>query len=329
MPPVSVQPVFLFSISRSGSTLVQRILAAHDGVATASEPWLMLPLAYSLRERGVDAEYWHPLLPTAIEEFAESLPDGLADYEAELRGLALRLYGKAAGPGATHFIDKTPPYSLIAAEIIRLFPEAKFVFLWRSPPSVMASMVEAWGPWRPTFMSADLFIGLPRLIAAYEANRERSHAARFEQLAGGDVEAWTGLCGYLGIEFDPEALRRFAEVDLGSRMGDQSGRRQYTALSSDPNEKWKQTFCNPLRREWCRRYLRFLGAERLATLGYSLPDLLAELDALPPRREQLAGDSWRALKSVAKEPLQARLRNRDLGTPNVVRTLLGAGPDSN
>lgn len=321
---VSLQPVFLFSISRSGSTLVQRILAAHTGVATASEPWVMLPQAYALRERGVDAEYLHRLLPTAIAEFSRSLPGGLSDYEAEVRELALRLYAKASGPEATHFVDKTPPYSLIAAEIIRLFPEAKFVFLWRSPPSVMASMVDTWGPWRPTFMSADLFVGLPRLVAAFEANRERSHAARFEQLAAGDRETWAALTEYLGISFEPEALSSFAEVDLGDRMGDQTGRRRYTTLSSDPTGKWKTTLANPLRREWCRRYLRFLGERRLATMGYSLAELLAELDAVPPSREDLGGDSWRALKTLAKEPIQVRTRNRWLATPNVVRTLLAA-----
>ena len=33
--------------------------------------------------------------------------------------------------------------------------------------SVTASMIETWGPWRPTFMSSDLFLGLPRLVNAY------------------------------------------------------------------------------------------------------------------------------------------------------------------
>ncbi len=321
---MSVQPVFLLSVSRSGSTLAQRILAAHRGVATASEPWLMLPQAFALRERGVDAEYLHRLLPTALEEFSRSLPGGLADYEAEVRELALRLYQRAAGPDATHFVDKSPPYCLVAEELLRLFPEARFVFLWRSPPSVMASMTATWGPWRPTLMSADLFVGLPRLIAAYEANRERCHAANFERLAGGDREAWEELTAYLGIEFEPAALSEFTAVDLGRKMGDPTGRRAYDALSSDPEGKWRQTLCNPLRREWCRRYLRFLGAERLATMGYDLDRLLAELDALPPSREQLGGDSLRALKTLAKEPAKARGRNRRLGMPNVVRTLLGA-----
>lgn len=321
---MGIQPIFLFSISRSGSTLVQRILGAHEGVATASEPWLLLPQAYTLRPRGVDAEYVHPLLVTAIEDFCEGLPGGRDDYLDELRRFTLRLYEKAAGDGAAYFLDKTPPYCLVAEEIMRLFPEGKFVFLWRNPLSVVASMIQTWGPWHPTFMSSDLFIGLPRLVATYEANRERVHAARFEDLAGGDEGHWRELTDYLGIEFEPEALAGFAKVDLGGRMGDPTGRKQYSSLSAEPLQKWKGTLANPLRREWCRRYLRFLGTARLATMGYEIDRMVAELDAQPASLDCFAADIWQATKDVAKEPVRVRTRGRRLGTPSVIRQLLEA-----
>jgi hypothetical protein len=321
---MAIQPIFLFSVSRSGSTLVQRIIGAHAGVATASEPWLLLPHAYTLRPRGVDAEYVHPLLVTAIEDFCAGLPRGRDDYLDELRGFVMRLYEKASGDGATHFLDKTPPYCLVAEEIMRLFPEGKFVFLWRNPLSVVASMIEVWGPWHPTFMSSDLFIGMPRLIAAYEANRDRVHAVRFEDLSGGDESRWTELMAYLDIEFDPDALAGFAKIKLSGRMGDPTGRKQYSALSTEPQRKWKGTLVNPLRREWCRRYLRFLGAERLGTMGYDLDRIVGELDAQPASLDSFAPDLWRAAKDVAKEPIRIRTRSRKLGTPSVIRELLEA-----
>jgi hypothetical protein len=323
---MGIRPIFLFSISRSGSTLIQRIIAAHDGVATVSEPWLLLPHAYTLRQRGVDAEYVHPLLVDAIEDFCEKLPGGRDDYLEEMREFTLRLYEKAADSGATHFLDKTPPYCLIAEEIMRLFPEGKFVFLWRNPLSVIASMIDTWGPWRPTFMSSDLFIGLPRLIAAYQENRGAVHAARFEDLSAPEPEeeAWRSLMAYLEIEFDPRTLADFAKVDLKGRMGDPTGRKRYSALSSEPAQKWRKTFANPLRREWCRRYLRFLGAERLAVMGYDLELLLADLNSLPSSTDNLATDLWEAVKDVAKEPVRVRTRTRRIGSPHVIRELLRA-----
>lgn len=319
---MAIQPIFLFSIPRSGSTLVQRIIAAHEGVATVSEPWLLLPHAYTLRPSGVDAEYVHSLMVDAIEDFCAELPRRGADYEQELRGFVLRLYEKAAGEGARYFLDKSPPYCLIAGEIMRLFPEGKFVFLWRNPLSVIASIVETWGPWRPTLFREDLFIGLPRLIATFQAEGSRAHATRFEDLLAGDSATWEGLMGYLGIPFKPAALEDFASIELNGRMGDPTGVGRYGALSDEPQQKWRQTLANPLRRAWCRRYLRFLGEERLAIMGYGLRQLLEDLDEQPSSSAELLADAGRLVKDVAKEPLRVRTRNRRLGGPNVIRELL-------
>lgn len=321
---MGVQPVFIFSVSRSGSTLVQRIVAAHEGVATAPEPWILLPHAYTLRREGVDAEYFQHLLATAVEDFSARLPRGEADYLAGISEFALNLYELAGEEGATHFVDKSPPYCLVAEEIMRIFPEGKFVFLWRNPLSVIASMIETWGPWRPTFMTADLFVGLPRLLAARQTNHSRSYAIRFEDAVTGDRETWAALMRYLEIEFDEAALTGFAKVEVEGRMGDPTGRRAYNSLSSDPQGKWRATLANPVRREWCRRYLRFLGEERLAAMGYDLRQLTAELDSLPHSRDGLATDLWQAARGIAQEPLRVRTRNRRLGMPNVVRTLLSA-----
>ena len=226
--------------------------------------------------------------------------------------------------GATHFVDKSPPYCLVAEELMQIFPEAKFVFLWRNPLSVIASMIETWGPWRPTFMTADLFVGLPRLLAARAAHQDRSHSLRFEAMTAGDRGTWQGLMDYLEVDFDEGALSSFAAVEIEGRMGDPTGRHAYNALSSDPEAKWKATLANPVRREWCRRYLRFLGEERLAAMGYDQRTLIAELEELPRNFDGVGPDLWRAARGIAREPIRVRTRNRRLGTPNVVRTLLSA-----
>jgi Sulfotransferase family len=229
-----------------------------------------------------------------------------------------------ASNGDTYFLDKSPPYCLIAEEIMRLFPEGKFIFLWRNPLSVIASLIDTWGPWRPTFMSSDLFIGLPRLVAAYEKHRDRVHTVRFEGLSAPDEEAWRSLMSYLEIEFEPTALTDFSKVELQGRMGDPTGRKRYSALSSEPGQKWRRTLASPIRREWCRRYLRFLGTERLAVMGYDLDRLLTDLDSLPRSTDSLGVDLWEAIKDLAKEPIRVRTRTRRIGSPHVIRELLRA-----
>jgi hypothetical protein len=252
------------------------------------------------------------------------LPEGSEDYLAELRRFVLRLYEKAAGEGPRYFLDKSPPYCLIAEEIMRLFPEGKFVFLWRNPLSVVASIVETWGPWHPTILSHDLFTGLPRLVAAFEANRARAHSVCFEQLVNGDEEPWQAMMGYLGIDFEPGALRNFSTVQLNGRMGDPTGRMLYSSLSSEPEQKWKSTLINPLRKEWCRRYLRFLGDQRLAVMGYDKQRIIADLDSQPTGMSNLLPDLGGLVRDLAKEPIRIPLRRRGVGGPNVLRELLTA-----
>lgn len=321
---MAIQPIFIFSVSRSGSTLVQRVIAAHEGVATVSEPWILLPYLYTQRPDGVSAEYEHGLMVAAIEDFCRTLPGQDEDYLAELRSFVLRLYEKAAGAGARYFLDKSPPYCLVAEEIIRLFPEGRFVFLWRNPLSIVASMIETWEPWHPTMYRSDLFIGLPRLLAAYTAHSTRAHSMRFEDLVGGDAAQWRELLDYLGIPFEPGALTRFSEVELNGRMGDPTGVQRYSSLSSEPQKKWKETLANPLRKEWCRRYLRFLGEERLALMGYDGSQIMRELNSLPTSASHLIPDIGRLIGDLAKEPIRIQVRRRGIGGPNALRELLRA-----
>jgi len=51
-----ITPIFIFSLPRSGSTLMERILATHPAVGTASEPWILLPFLYTRIRDGVYAE---------------------------------------------------------------------------------------------------------------------------------------------------------------------------------------------------------------------------------------------------------------------------------
>jgi hypothetical protein len=185
-------------------------------------------------------------------------------------------------------------------------------------------MIETWehGKWYPTMYHSELFVGLPRLVSAYEKYEDRARSVRFEDLARGDEAVVAGLMNYLGIEFDPQVLQRFAQVTLSGRMGDLKGTAQYSALSTEPLDKWKRTIVNPVRIAWCRRYIRFLGEERLAVMGYSRDQLMEDLGSQPVRANGVAGDLGRLIVDIAKEPVRVRIRRQGLGGPNVVRKLL-------
>jgi hypothetical protein len=304
-----IRPIFVFSIPRGGSTLLQRVLASHAEVATVSEPWLLLPLFYSLREHGARAEYWHQSAAQAIDDFCRELPAGRADYLEAVHDLAIDLYARASADGSRYFVDKTPHYHFIANEVIDAFPEGRFIFLWRNPLSVLASCIETFrdGRWQPYFFTADVVAGVRNLVDAWERNRARAHAVRYEDLVRGGDEPWREVFAYLELSFEPELLSRFTEVPLRGRYGDPTGTR-YRTLSAEPLQKWTGTLSGPVRKAWCRRYLRDLGERRLRAMGYDLPDLLRELDGVPSRGHSVTTD----LASMAGSWIRQSAKTRAL-----------------
>src|SRR5215217_1222403 len=134
-----MKPIFIFSLPRTGSTLLQRVLSAHNEVSSVAEPWVLLPLLYSLRKNGAYSEYGNNLMVSAVEDFCSELPNGRDDYLFEIRECVLRLYQKVSksSDSPSYFLDKTPRYHLVADDIVQMFPDGKFILLWRHPLSVI------------------------------------------------------------------------------------------------------------------------------------------------------------------------------------------------
>lgn len=304
VPP---QPIFVLSLPRSGSTLVQRVLSTYPAVATSAEPWLLLPFLGPLEAQIPVRTGWQQSVDEAVRAFIAEMPRGEDDYLEALRPFVAQLYARAAGTECEYFLDKTPPYHWVAKPIFRLFPEAKFVFLWRNPLSVVASVIETFGNgrWRPDDYRGTLFEGPRNLVAAYEANAERALAIRFEDLLGVEADAWRRLADHLGLEFSPESLSAFTNVRFEGGHGDPVGVHRYAQLSNEPVEKWRRTLSSPVRKLWCRRYLRWLGEDALATMGYDLGDLLRDLDGLPMEHARLGSDLGQMGRGLAREAVAA------------------------
>jgi hypothetical protein len=303
-----ITPVFLLSLPRSGSTLVQRVIAAHDPISTASEPWILLPLLGPVQPANTMDDPWQRSVALALEDFVAELPGGEEEYLREVHDFALRLYERVAEPGSTHFLDKTPHYYLVVDIILRAFPEARFVFLWRNPLSVISSLVESFGEgrWRMARYRLQLFHGVHDYVSAFDRHRDRVYGVRYEDLLASE-DAWRSMMDYIGVPFEPSSLERFADVALAGRMQDPTGTRNYRTVTTEPLEKWRRTIGNPVRVGWCRRYLHWLGPDRLATMGYDLDELLASLDAVPVTSDQVMPDVLELAHSAGREIWRARM----------------------
>jgi hypothetical protein len=276
-------------------------------VATSTEPWLLFPLLNPLRPKERRPRPDDPGAPEALDDFIPKLAGGREAYDADLAEFVLRVYSRAGTPGARFFVDKTPAYLRIIDEIVRLLPDSRFVFLARNPLGVLSSVMEtlSHGRWSTHGWRAEmLFRGWDQLASGYVRHRERSHLVRYEELVGGGGPPWRELAAYIGIEFDPAGLQRFGSVRLDGPMvspGEHPG-----SLTRTPVEKWRETIDDRYRQAWARRYLRWIGPDRLAALGYDLDEMLASLDAVPVRRRPRADDLRIAATSIARDIVKAR-----------------------
>ncbi|MDN5780685.1 MAG: sulfotransferase [Luteimonas sp.] len=118
----SAEPIFIFGMPRSGTTLVDRIISSHSQVQSAGE----------LQEFGL-----------ALKRMSGSRTNHLLDVDTIQRaaGIDMGLLGKRyidstrpAGTGATpRFIDKLPHNFLYAGFIARALPNARMICLHRDP----------------------------------------------------------------------------------------------------------------------------------------------------------------------------------------------------
>jgi hypothetical protein len=267
----TMKPIFIFSQPKSGSTLLQRILGASRAISTVTEPWILLPFIYTLRSYGVESEYWHGHAVRAIEDFNQELPNGKEDYKYELRKFILNLYKKASSAESLYFLDKTPRYHLICNEIIDLFPDGKFIFLWRNPLAVASSIIQRWcyGKWKATLFYIDLYEGINQLLNGYIANKPQILSVKYEDLVQNPSLEVQKICDYLGVHYEDQMINSFYHTPLKGCMTEWKGSIIYkNKLSTKSLHLWQNTFNNPYRRYWAIKYLNWIGKERLKTMGY-------------------------------------------------------------
>jgi len=312
----SVTPVFLFSLPRSGSTLLQRILAAHSAIATASEPWLLLPLLDSQFGSHSPVDFGRDQYVQARKDFCALLPDGQQDYREAVRRFVLYLYSRASGPSSRYFIDKTPRYHRIASEIADTFPDGKFIFLWRHPLAIAASMMETWsaGKWNLYRFEQDLNCGLANLVSLYRRREGSVLAVRYEDLLANPEVEVLRILRYLDLPFERQMVEKFGTVALRGQLGDPTGVKAYSSISTEPMDKWYTMMGNPLRRAWARRYIESLEESDLAAMGYSRGEMLREISGMPASTRHFASDLVRM--SIGRlwpvlGPLEQSLRRRN------------------
>jgi hypothetical protein len=250
----------------------------------------MLPPAYTLRSSGVDAEYDAHLAQTGIRTFWENLPEGRDDYIQGMRRMYGFLYQRALETTeAILFLDKTPRYYLILSELKEIFPEARFILLFRNPLAVLSSILRTWvgEEWFKLFDYREDLLKAPGLLR--EATSEaglREEVVWYEELVRDPRSEISMLCEHLNIEVE-KGMIEYGEGDQKKwTFGDPESVYNHSKPQTSSLEKWAKPD-NAQQWRLLRDYAHELGKEAFDALGYSYDRCTRMLESSRPTDSEL------------------------------------------
>jgi hypothetical protein len=226
--PVFDRPVFIMSPPRSGSTLLFETFAkARDLFTTGRESHGLIEGIDGLRpsQRNYDSNRLDGLdaTPVVIGELRRRFFSEMRDRD-----------GRPPPQQPFRLLEKTPKNALRIPLLVKAFPEACFVYLYRDPRQTLSSMLEAWQSGRfRTYPQLPGWEGLPWSLLLVPGWREligrplheivaaqwetttrmlmddlevfpadRCHVIRYDDFLAAPSAEMTRLCGVLGLEWD-------------------------------------------------------------------------------------------------------------------------------
>lgn len=198
-PTTAPEPLWICGMFRSGSTLLEQVLAVHPGVVAGGELDLLQRLV-----AGVLAPF-PARMATLDAQRSQALAEGYRDAAlARLRPAA----------GVRYFTDKRPDNLLLIGLAKQLFPRAKVVVTHRDPRDIALSILmqhlnpRAF-PWAATLAGIGHHLLLQRRLAAHWRALYPEDVLEFDYDAfvAAPEGALRRLLDALGLDWHPPCLR--------------------------------------------------------------------------------------------------------------------------
>jgi hypothetical protein len=313
--------LFLISSPRSGSTLLERMLASHPAILGRAEPHLIPPLAHLGFYGRVDKAPYDPFIThEAARAFVRDLPGGEADYLDALRACTDILYGRMLdASGRRIFLDKTPANALVLPFLAKLYPRARYIVLTRHPVAIFTSFAHS-------FFDGDFEVAqrhnplLDRYVPAIARFLRELPAplvhVRYEQLVEKPEPEMRRILDFLGLVFEPGIIEYGAgqAVPAGAGLGDPITVARHTRPVTESVDKWvDELAADPEKLAFMRTLIARLDPADLATWGYPVEtifDPLARATGGRPPRPRL---TRYALERKILVALRRNIRHNALG----------------
>jgi protein-tyrosine sulfotransferase len=223
-----VRPVLLVGAARSGTTLLRLLLDAHGEIGCLAEVGIP-SLIEQLRR------VWRMLTDEGAASVTSDLPD--VHKEAIRRVILEAMNYYCARDGKRIYCDKSLDSVQHLESVRGIFPEARYLLLFRHAMDAVASGIEA-SPWGfhaygygPFVQSSpgNFVVGLANYwlwhvghaLAWEAAHPELCHRVRYEDLVRQPENTLAEIFGFLGVAADLSVLdRAFARVATATGPGD-------------------------------------------------------------------------------------------------------------
>lgn len=225
--------IFLIGFLRSGTTLMEQILASHPAVATLEE---RDTLADAVRAFLAEPEDLAKLARAGEEEKAQFR----ARYWQRVRHFGVEPKGKV-------FVDKTPINTIKLPLIAGLFPSAKILFALRDPRDVVLSCFRRPFGINPTTYellelerAARFYDAVMRLYVLYRHRLALDlFELRHEALVADFEGQMRAVCAFIGIAWD-DAMRDFAEQSKSRPITTPSAAQVAQGLNREGIGQWRR-----------------------------------------------------------------------------------------
>jgi omega-hydroxy-beta-dihydromenaquinone-9 sulfotransferase len=297
-------PIFVVGNSRSGTTMVSRVLGKHPRVFTLRETHFFEQLWSSAdEERHISEDEAIPLAARllCVQRDGYLNQGNLDRFYGEAKGLISSMQHEGLTPEEifkTFLIleanrnskvipcDQTPHNVFYLREILDLFPEARVINLVRDPRNVLLSQKRKWKrrflgakdiPLKEAFRSWTNYhpITISKLwtasvrAAERHAHDNRVYSLRFEDLVDDPDGAVRTICEFAGLSFD----RSMLEVpQIGSSSGLDDPERR--GISRERAGNWRKGGLSPTEIFLCQKLTGALMRQHGYPLAWARPNPL-------------------------------------------------------
>jgi Sulfotransferase family len=201
---LSMQYFFILGCPRSGTTMLQMALNRHSLIAIPPETkyfssfmghsgWCQRRHLKRIND-DLQIDVVFPQRPLVEPRQQRAFFEHVAES-----------FLRTTGRNAIAFLgEKSPAHSGFMPQIMRVFPEAKFLWVFRDGRDVALSLTQV--PWMPKNLYAGFLLWLfyySRLAQAKKTSNVQIHFVKYEDFVSDPIRELSRISDFLGVDFEP------------------------------------------------------------------------------------------------------------------------------